>query len=181
MLNRPQPASGPAWVQHRDTCGISLEMPSAWRLRIEPSVDAPGELEVSDPRGTAAAMLRARRMPADRDLARWLRLDYPATEAGLHNVIMLRVDRHGPQLASAAFDYGSQVFSGRAQVVAMRHNDMAVLLVAAAARAEFPQRLPDLIRILGSMRVRGLVIGQIDLERLMTAALTRETTALLQR
>jgi hypothetical protein len=65
---------------------------------------------------------------------------------------MLKVEPQGPQLARAVFDYGSQVFQGRASVVAVRHGDVATLFVAAAARDQFAERLPTLTRILDSVR-----------------------------
>ena len=210
MLSQPRPANTLAWVRHDDTCGFSLEMPSTWRVKAKPVVGRQGELEVSDPEGTAAAMLRVRQVPMDdSDLAQWLRQSYPATEAGLHNVAMLRVHNHGPQMASAAFDYGSQVFSGRAHVVAIRQGTIVLLLVAAAARAEFSQRLPALVRILNSLRFELMrtaharpghqvkcpadaalardgeanseAIGPIDLEHLLMFDPTHAEAAMLKR
>ena len=58
--------------------------------------------------------------------------------------------RPGP--GARGFDYGSQVFQGRAHVVAVREGDLAALFIAAAARAEFVQRLPTLLQILDSLR-----------------------------
>lgn len=136
------------WSRHDDPAGFSLLMPAGWRVKAGRC----GEVVVSEPRGTAAALVRARIVPAGVDLGEWLQLYYAATEPGLHNVRMLKVDRHGPQRAHAAFDYGSNVFRGRASLVALRHGDLATLFVAAAARDEFAQRLPALTGILDSLR-----------------------------
>jgi hypothetical protein len=77
---------------------------------------------------------------------------YPFTEPGLANVRMRKVEASGAQVARAAFDYGSKGFEGRASVIAVRHGDVATLFVAAASRADFAQRLPQLARILDSVR-----------------------------
>lgn len=143
-----QANSGEAWVSHRDAAGFTLHKPADWRVQA----GAPGEIAVTDPRGTAAALVRARVVPPRADLAPWLQQQYAATEAGLYGVRMLKVEAIGAQVARAAFDYGSNVFQGRASVIAVRHGDMATLFVAAASRAEFAQRLPDLTRILDSLR-----------------------------
>lgn len=148
--------SDAAWVVHRDPAGFSLKKPSAWQVQA----GGAGEIAVTDPRGTAAAMVRARVVPARADLAQWLQQHYAATEPGLHNVRMLKAEGRGPQVAHAAFDYGSSVFQGRASVIAVRHGDMATLFVAAAARAEFAQRLPELTRILDSLRFGSVEGGQ---------------------
>ena len=142
-------AKAPAgWSQHDDPAGFTLLMPAGWRVQV----GSPGEIVVSEPNGSAAALVRARIVPARGDLAQWLQQHYAATEPGLHNVHMLKVEGRGPQVAHAAFDYGGNLFQGRASVIAVRHGDMATLFVAAAARAEFAQRLPDLTRILDSLR-----------------------------
>ncbi|MDP1690910.1 MAG: hypothetical protein Q8L49_02930 [Burkholderiaceae bacterium] len=133
---------------HSDAARFSLLKPADWRVQA----GGPGEIVISDPRGTAAARVRARIVPARAELASWLQQHYAATEPGLHNVRMLEVDARGPQVARVAFDYGSNVFQGRASVIAVRHGDVATLFVAAAARAEFAQRLPELTRILDSLR-----------------------------
>jgi hypothetical protein len=87
-------------------------------------------------------------------LATWLPQHYAATEPGLHNVRMLRVEAtRDPSIASAAFDYGSPLFQGRASLVAVRRGDVATLFIAAAARACFADHLPALLRVLGSVRV----------------------------
>jgi hypothetical protein len=137
-----------AWGLHRDPAGFSLQKPAAWQVQAGRA----GEIAVTEPRGTAAALVRARVVPARADLAQWLQQHYAATEPGLYNVRMRKAEGHGAQVAHAAFDYGSNVFQGRASVIAVRHGDMATLFVAAAARADFAQRLPALARILGSLR-----------------------------
>jgi hypothetical protein len=143
------PASSNApWGQHQDAAGFTLQKPVDWRVQSAGGVD----IVVGDPQGNAAALVRARVLPPRTELAAWLRQHYAATEPGLHNVRMLRVASHSPQVAHAAFDYGSQVFEGRASVIAVRHGDVATLFVAAAARAQFAQALPDLTRILDSVR-----------------------------
>jgi hypothetical protein len=137
-----------AWVTYHDSVGFSLQKPAAWQVQAGRG----GEIAVTEPRGTAAAMLRARVVPARDDLAQWLQQHYAATEPGLYNVRMLTAEARGAQVAHAAFDYGSNVFQGRASVVAVRHGDVATLFVAAAARSDFAQRLPELTRILDSLR-----------------------------
>lgn len=141
-------AMAQAWTQHQDPAGFTLSLPAGWRVLAS----GPGEFSVSDPRGTAAALVRARPLPPRVGLAAWLQQRYAATEPGLHNVRMLKVDERGPQVAHAAFDYGSNVFQGRASVIAVRQGDVATLFVAAAARADFAERLPVLTRILDSVR-----------------------------
>ncbi len=146
-----EPAAPLGWAEHRDPAGFTLHKPQAWQVLA----NGAGEIAVSEPGGTAAALVRARSVPARHDLTQWLQQHYAATEPGLHNVRMLRVQGQGPQVAHAAFDYGSNVFQGRASVVAVRHDDVATVFVAAAARAEFVARLPDLTRILNSLRFGG--------------------------
>lgn len=145
-----------AWALHRDPAGFSLQKPGAWQVQAGTA----GEIAVTDPRGTAAALVRARVVPARVDLAQWLQQHYAATEPGLYNVRMLKAEGRGLQVAHAAFDYGSNVFQGRASVIAVRHGDMATLFVAAAARAEFAQRLPELTRILDSLRFGATEAGK---------------------
>lgn len=149
MLHPPPAAGQPAWVHCLDADGFRLEKPRSWRVRS----GAAGEIEVSDPLGTAAAILRSRQLPMHADLAWWLRYRYPASELGLHNVIMLQAQNLGPQIAHAAFDYGSQVFQGHASVIAIRQGPQACLYIAAAARTEFARYLPELTRILCSLRL----------------------------
>jgi hypothetical protein len=139
-----------AWVLHDDPAGFTLCKPHAWRVQVGRG-DA---IAVSDPRCCAAALVRVRRLPAEADLAEWLRLCYAATEPGLHGVRIATVLSLGPQQAQAVFDYGSQVFLGRARVTARRHGERATLLIAAAAREQYDRRLPELIRILDSVRWR---------------------------
>jgi hypothetical protein len=137
-----------AWVTHHDRAGFTLQKPADWQVQAGHA----GEIAVTDPRGTAAALVRARVVPARADLAQWLQQHYAATEPGLYNVRMLKAEGRGAQVAHAAFDYGSNVFQGRASVIAVRHGDMATLFVAAAARSDFAQRLPELTRVLDSLR-----------------------------
>ena len=136
------------WVTHRDPAGFTVQKPAAWQVQAGHA----GEIAITDPRGTAAALVRARVVPARADLAQWLQQHYAATEPGLYNVRMRKAEGRGAQVAHAAFDYGSNVFQGRASVIAVRHGDMATLFVAAAASSEFAQRLPELTRILDSLR-----------------------------
>lgn len=143
-----EPAAPLGWAEHRDPAGFTLHKPQAWQVLA----NGAGEIAVSEPGGTAAALVRARSVPARHDLTQWLQQHYAATEPGLHNVRMLRVQGQGPQVARAAFDYGSNLFQGRASVIAVRHGDVATVFVAAAARNEFAQRLPALTRILDSLR-----------------------------
>lgn len=143
-----QPGGSGGWARHTDAAGFTLQKPADWQV----SSTAPGEITVREPRGTAAALVRARVVPAQMDLAQWLQQQYPGTEPGLRNVRMRKVEGRGAQLAQAAFDYGGNGFDGAASVVAVRHGDMATLFIAAASRAEFAQRLPELTRILDSLR-----------------------------
>jgi hypothetical protein len=145
------PAFGTSWSEHRDAAGFTLHKPADWRVQSGSAAD----IVVSAPHGNAAALVRARSVPPRADLAQWLQQHYAATEPGLHNVRMLRAQSRSPQVAHAAFDYGSQVFQGRASVIAVRHGDVATLFVAAAARAQFAQALPELTRILDSVRFGG--------------------------
>src|SRR5688572_5024997 len=102
--------------------------------------DGSGDIAVSDPQGRAAALVRTRRVPPQVELARWLH-------------------RH----------YAAQVFRGRASVVAVRHGDQATLFVAAASRTQFAQVLPELTRILGSVRCAAAdaPVGTLDLAQLL--------------
>ena len=136
------------WSTHRDPAGFTLLKPAGWQVRA----GRPGEIVVAEPRGGAAALVRAQVVPARADLAQWLRSSYAASEPGLPNLRLLKAESREPQLAHAAFDYGGQGFEGRASVTAVRHGDMATLFVAAAPRAEFAHRLPELTRILDSLR-----------------------------
>ena len=111
-----------------------------------------GDIAISEPQGSAAALVRTRSVAPGADFSRWVQDAYAATEPGLHSVRMLDVQACGLDLVRAAFDYGSQVFQGRAHVVGVREGDLAALFIAAAARAEFVQRLPTLLQILDSLR-----------------------------
>jgi len=157
-----------AWVMHRDPAGFAVQKPSDWQVQA----DGAGEIAVTAPRGTAAAMVRARVVPERADLAQWLQQHYAATEPGLYNVRMLKAEGRGPHVAHAAFDYGSNVFQGRASVIAVRHGDMATLFVAAAARNDFAQRLPELSRILDSLRFGAAVGGKNPAPQRQLQALT---------
>lgn len=159
-------ASSTSWSEHHDAAGFTLRKPSDWRVLCGNA----GDIVVSDPHGTAAALVRTRTVPPRTDLAQWLQQHYAATEPGLHNVRMLDVQARSAQMAHAAFDYGSQIFQGRASVVAVRHGEVATLFVAAAARAQFARALPGLTRLLDSVRfdAGGLLPARdIDLERLL--------------
>jgi len=149
-MSHAQPSVRGGWAQHDDLAGFTVLKPSDWRVQA----GSPGEIVISEPRGSAAALVRARIVPARGDLVQWLRQQYAATEPGLQNVRMLKVEGRGPHLAHAAFEYGDNAFQGRASVIAVRHGEVATLFVAAAARAEFAQRLPELTRILDSLRFR---------------------------
>ncbi len=160
-----EPAAPLGWSAHRDAAGFTLQKPQAWQVQASGA----GEIAVSAPRGTAAALVRARSVPARVDLTQWLQQHYAATEPGLHNVHMLKVQSQGPHVARAAFDYGSNLFQGRASVIAVRHGDVATVFVAAAARDEFAARLPELTRILDSLRfdAGSTPVSQVDLTRLL--------------
>ncbi len=136
------------WGEYNDPAGFHLQAPAGWQVQAAGG----NEIAVGDPHGTAAALVRVRRLPPRTELAPWLARDYPATEPGLHNVQMLRAEGRGPRVAAAAFDYGSNVFQGRASVVAAREGDIATIFIAAAARDHFAQSLPTLTRILESFR-----------------------------
>jgi hypothetical protein len=140
--------SAASWVEHRDAAGFTLHKPTDWRVQSSHAAD----IVVSAPHGNAAALVRARSVPPHADLAQWLQQHYAATEPGLHNVRMRKVASRSQHVAHAAFDYGSQVFQGRASVIALRHGDVATVFIAAAARAQFTQALPELSRILDSVR-----------------------------
>ncbi len=152
-----------AWRTHRDPAGFSLFQPAAWSVRSA----GPGDIVVSHPTGSAAAMVRTRIVPPGQTLAAWLQQGYPATEPGLHNVRMLQVEARDPRIASALFDYGSPVFEGRASLVAVRRGDLATLFVAAAARVDFSTRLPELTRVLDSVRFAATGDGMPRAQRLL--------------
>lgn len=160
-------------MQHQapgtEHAGWTFDKPVGWSV----SSRGDGALEISDPQGTAAAMVRRRRVPQHGDLSLWLRDEFTAGDPGLHNVRMLSVSQLGAQVARVSFDYGSQVFQGHASVVAVRHHALATLYIAAAARAVFAQRLPELTRILGSLRW-GCDAGTVEPSRLTSpSGLTR--------
>lgn len=156
-------------VPHATHDGWSFELPAGWRV----SAHRPGALEICDLQGTAAAMVRRHQVLAHSDLSQWLCREFTAGDPGLHNVRMLSVSQLGAQVARVSFDYGSQVFQGHASVVAVRHHALATLYIAAAARAVFAQRLPELTRILGSLRW-GCDAGTVEPSRLTSpSGLTR--------
>lgn len=136
------------WVRHDHAAGFSARIPLGWRVQASHW----GNIAISEPQGSAAALVRTRSVAPGADFSRWVRDDYSATEPGLHSVRILDVQECGPELVRAAFDYGSQVFQGRAHIVGVRDGDLAALFVAAAARAEFVRRLPTLLQILDSLR-----------------------------
>lgn len=150
MTRSPETAAAdvlPAdWGEHVDPAGFVVQVPAGWLVQAP----TPGEIVIGDPLGFAAALVRVRRLPPRTELAPWLARQYAATEPGLHNVRMLRVEGRGPRVAHAAFDYGSSVFQGRASVVAAREGDLVTIFIAAAARDQFARSLPLLVRILES-------------------------------
>ncbi len=139
--------AGP-WVRHDDVAGFSARIPLGWRVQASHW----GDIAISEPQGSAAAFVRTRHVAPGDDFSRWLRDAYAATEPGLHSVRMLDVQACSPDLVRAAFDYGSQVFQGRAHIVGVREGDLAALFVAAAARADFVHHLPTLLQVLDSLR-----------------------------
>ena len=143
-----QPLPAWRWVRHDDAAGFSVRIPLGWRVQAS----SWGEIAISEPGGSAAVLVRTRKLAAGAGLEAWLRDDFPATEPGLHNVRLLEVQAHSAQLVRAAFDYGSNVFQGSARMVAVREENLTTLFVAAAARAEFAQRQPALVEILDSLR-----------------------------
>lgn len=143
----PSPAAM-HWVRHDAAAGFSVRVPAGWSVQARDWA----EIAISAPGGAAAALVRTRQVGAEADLALWLQLEYPNTEPGLHNVRMLEAEACGRQLARAVFDYGSQVFQGRASAVAVRDAGLVALFIAAAARAEFAQHRGVLTQILESLR-----------------------------
>ncbi len=143
----PAASAGP-WARHDDPAGFCARIPLGWRVQASHW----GDIAISEPQGSAAALVRTRSVAPGADFSRWVQDAYAATEPGLHSVRMLDVQACGADLVRAAFDYGSQVFQGRAHVVGVREGDLAALFIAAAARAEFVQRLPTLLQILDSLR-----------------------------
>ncbi len=152
---------------------LSLLAPRDWTVQQ----GAPGDVAVVAPDGGAAAMRRLRRLPAGAALGRWLAQDFAADEPGLQPARTLLVDERGPALARAAFDYGGQLFRGRAGVVALRtEGDARVcLFVAAAAHAHYAAQLPRLVRILESLRPRPDAAALLDLAALLRFGAARRT------
>ncbi len=145
---RAAPLPPGPWVRHDDAAGFSARIPLGWRVQASHW----GDIVISEPQGSAAALVRTRGVAPGADFLRWVQDAYAATEPGLHSVRMLDVQACGPELVRAAFDYGSQVFQGRAHVVAVRAGDLATLFIAAAARAALVQHLPTLLQVLDSLR-----------------------------
>ena len=136
----------PAWSMHREPCGLRLRKPGDWQVQS----GSPRECMVSAPQGGAAAMFCVRL--ARGDLAQWLAQRYPDTEPGLCEVRMPMVKAPVPHLAWALFDYGAAMFQGSAKAVAVRHGVVVTLFIAAAAGHALKQRMPELIRVLDSVR-----------------------------
>lgn len=137
------------WRPNRQASGFDLVEP------VTGSVCSVGasDIVIRHPLGRAVAMVCARVVPSAQVLASWLQHGYAASEPGLHNVRMLKVESCEARMARALFDYGSRVFEGRARLAAVRRGDEVTLFVVAAARADFTSRLPDLTRMLDSLRL----------------------------
>jgi hypothetical protein len=145
---RPDAAArAEAWRRHGGPGGVTLLAPARWQVAF-----APGEVSAREPGGHAAALVRQRTLPWQADLADWLWHQYPATEPGLHQVCMRRVEALPAPVACALFDYGGHVFHGRAGAVALLDGRTATVFVAAASRHRFAEALPVLVRILESRR-----------------------------
>jgi hypothetical protein len=142
-----RPAAG-AWTRHAGLDGQWLLAPLPWRV----SAARTQELTVSEPGGTAAALVRQREVPLYGDIADWLWQRYPDTEPGLHQVRMRRIETLPAQAACAVFDYGSPVARGRASALAVRNGRQATVFVAAAVLSRHAELLPVLVRILDSCR-----------------------------
>jgi hypothetical protein len=136
------------WARHGEPPGLTLLAPASWQVM---AMNA-HELTAMQPQQVAAALVRARQVSLQHELADWLWQHYPATEPGLHNVRMLRIETLPAQAACAVFDYGSQVVRGRASALALRDGRHATVFVAASVRARHAELLPVLIRILASCR-----------------------------
>jgi hypothetical protein len=158
-----------SWPLHRAS-GLSLRVPAQWR--VQPG--SAGDVAVADPEGRAAALVRTRTLPPTAALVPWLRQDYPATEAGLHQVRLLQVRALSSRVASMTFDYGGQLFQARACAVAVRRGRGVTVYVAAAAEERLRERLPLLAAILASARADegpDLPAAGIDLSRLLRLGL----------
>lgn len=138
------PAAVP-WRRHGGPGGVALAAPALWQVAF-----APGEVSAREPGGQAAAMVRQRTLPWQANLADWLWHHYPATEPGLHQVCMRRIETLPSSVACAVFDYGGHVFHGRAGAVALLDGRVATVFVAAASRDRFAAALPLLVRVLES-------------------------------
>src|SRR5262249_49375691 len=78
---------------------------------------------------------------------------YPRTEGGMRDVQVLRVDTPQPDVARALLRYTNpNGVVKQASVLAVRQGDIATVFVAAAPPAVFAQRLPELTRVLDSVR-----------------------------
>lgn len=123
---------------------MPLRAPAGWSVRAHGDAD----LSVHDPAGTAAALVRRRDAAPGCELADWLWQRYPATEPGLRQVQMRRIEALPGQAACAVFDYGSQLARGRASALAVREGRVVTVLVAAAEAERHRAVLPDLLRVL---------------------------------
>lgn len=135
------------WLRHGAPGGATLVTPAHWQV-----VFADGEVSAREPGGHAAALVRQRTLPWQTDLADWLWHRYPATEPGLHQVRMRRIETLPAPVAYVLFDYGGHLFNGRAGAVALLDGREATVFVAAASRHRFAAALPLLVRILESHR-----------------------------
>lgn len=140
------PAAGP-WLRRTGPGGTALAAPAGWHVTF-----ADAEVSAREPGDQAAAMVRQRTLPRSSDLADWLWQQYPATEPGLHQVCMRCIETLPAHVACAVFDYGGQVFKGRAGAVALLDGRVVTVYVAAATRHRFAAALPALVRILESHR-----------------------------
>ncbi len=112
-----------------------------------------GDFAVLEPLGAAAALIRVRGQATGLDLAQWLKRHHLGSEPGLHGVCNFEVQAQEPHRVAARFDYGGNLFQGHARVTAVRQGSQVAVFIAAAARAEFEARLPQLSRILRSVRM----------------------------
>lgn len=142
---------GSVWVRHVGPGAASLLAPAHWHVTFA----GVHEWTVSDPDGSATARVRLRDVAPQVELADWLWQHYPATEPGLHQVRMRRIDALPAHAACALFDYGGELARGRAGALAVRDGRIATVFIAAAASERFAAALPGLIRILRSRRVAG--------------------------
>jgi len=132
---------------YHDPIGFAVRMPADW-VSASPSR---GDIAVGDPAGEAVALVRARIAPGD--LANWLARGYPRSEPAMRDVQVLQVDSPQPQVARALMRYtNAKGVAKRASVLAVRQGDVATVFVAAAPDAVFMRKLPDITRVLESVR-----------------------------